>query len=119
MIFRTGVAGREAQVHWIGGTPPPAPRLRVDDHSRQGVVLYWDSSSGTVPDLVTQRMDFEGYQVWRAANWTRPLGTSIENGPPSELWGVLYQADRIDNIGADVGLGTLTVAGFQAASAPT
>ncbi|MEE9270432.1 MAG: hypothetical protein V3V49_09235 [Candidatus Krumholzibacteria bacterium] len=105
LTFRTGVAGREGHVNWIlQGTPPPPPRMRVDDHSREGVVLYWDNLSELIPDVRTQRIDFEGYRIWRADNWTRPLGTSVENGPPTELWAALVQADRINDIGEDTGL---------------
>lgn len=107
LVFRTGVAGRETQVHWIMDAAPPPPSIRIDDHARAGVVVYWDNSSENVSDNVTQLFDFEGYQVWRADDWRRPLGTSEATGPPTDLWHALTQADVINAFGEDVGLAKL------------
>jgi hypothetical protein len=104
LIFRTGVAGRETQVHWIMAAAPPPPKMRIDNHARDGVVIYWDSSSEEVTDNITQVYDFEGYQLHRADDWTRPLGTSVVTGPPSDLWNALFQADIINAFGEDTGL---------------
>jgi hypothetical protein len=93
-LWRTGVEGRETQVRWLTGTAPPPPNMRIDDHAREGVVIYWDNFSERVPDPKTQEIDFEGYHLWRADTWTRPLGTSVETGPPTELWRALLQVDR-------------------------
>jgi hypothetical protein len=102
--FRTGVGGNETQLFWIVGTAPPPPAMRIDDAGKDGIVLYWDNFSETVPDVKTQEQDFEGYRVFRADNWTRPIGTSASNGPPAELWKLLFQADIVNNFGEDTGL---------------
>lgn len=102
--FRTGINGQENQLNWIVGTAPPPPEMRVDDHANDGLVVYWDNFSETVPDVKTQIFDFEGYRVWRADNWDRPLGTSQENGPAHNLWKLLFEADVINNFGEDTGL---------------
>jgi hypothetical protein len=102
--FMTGVAGQERQINWIVGTAPPPPTLRIDDHATDGVVVYWDNFSETVPDVKTQIYDFEGYRVWRADNWNRPLGTSKDNGPEHDLWKLLFEVDIINGFGADTGL---------------
>jgi hypothetical protein len=102
--FMTGIDGKEARINWIVGTAPPPPSLRIDDHSAAGVSIYWDNFSEVVPDIKTQVFDFEGYRIWRADNWTRPIGSSIENGPGSELWKLLYEVDVTNNFGADVGV---------------
>ncbi|MCZ6765609.1 MAG: hypothetical protein O7D32_01620 [bacterium] len=104
LLYRTGVDGKESRLNWIVGTAPPPPVMRIDDHSKDGVVIYWDNFSETVPDVKTQKFDFEGYRVWRADNWTRPEGTSKANGPPGDLWKLIFQADKINNFGNDVGL---------------
>lgn len=104
LLYRTGVDGKESQIHWIVGTAPPPPVMRIDDHAKDGVVIYWDNFSETVPDVKTQKFDFEGYRVWRADNWERKDGTSEANGPPGELWKLLFQADVTNNFGDDVGL---------------
>jgi hypothetical protein len=102
--FRTGIDWNESQVHWIVGTAPPPPKIRLDDHATAGLVIYWDNFSETVPDVKTQVADFEGYRVWRADNWNRPLGSSVDNGPGAELWKLLFQADVVNNFGSDTGL---------------
>jgi hypothetical protein len=105
--FRTGVGGRETQIHWLIDVAPPPPNMRVDDHAKDGVVIYWDNLSEVVPDNVTNRIDFEGYRIWRAAGWTRPPGTSSATGPSTDLWGSLLQVDTPNNFGADTGINSL------------
>jgi len=101
--FRTGVDGKETRINWIVGTAPPPPNMRLDDHAADGLVVYWNNFSETVPDVKTQLFDFEGYRVWRADNWGRPLGSSIDNGPGAELWKLLFQTDVINSFGEDTG----------------
>ncbi|MGD8414012.1 MAG: hypothetical protein PVF33_07255 [Candidatus Latescibacterota bacterium] len=102
--YMTGVNGQETQVYWIVGTAPPPPSIRIDAAAAEGVVIYWDNFSESVPDVKTQVFDFEGYRVWRADNWDRPLGTSIRNGPAHELWKLLFEADIVNNFREDTGL---------------
>jgi len=102
--FMTGINGQETQVFWIVGTAPPPPSMRIDAASASGVVIYWDNFSETVPDVKTQEPDFEGYRVWRADDWDRPLGTSVDNGPAHDLWKMLFEADLINNFREDTGL---------------
>lgn len=99
--FKTGIDGKETQINWIVGTAPPPPVMRIDDHSPDGLVLYWDNFSETVPDVKTQVDDFEGYRVWRADNWDRPLGSSADNGPGADLWKLLIEMDIVNNFGVD------------------
>jgi len=103
--YMTGVNGQETQVFWIVGTAPPPPVMRIDGSAADGVVVYWDNFSETVPDVKTQVFDFEGYLLWRADDWGRPLGTSVENGPEHDLWKLLFQADVVNNFKEDTGLG--------------
>jgi hypothetical protein len=103
----TGVDGKESQVNWIVGTAPPPPSMRIDDTAIDGVAVYWDDFSEVTPDVKTLEYDFEGYRVWRADNWTRPLGTSERTGPPHDLWKLLREADIINNLGEDTGVDAL------------
>jgi len=102
--FRTGIGGAETQIFWIVGTAPPPPSLRIDPTSADGVTVYWDNFSETVPDVKTLQFDFEGYRVFRADNWTRPQGTSASNGPPADLWKLLFEADVVNAFGEDTGM---------------
>jgi hypothetical protein len=100
----TGIDGAETQIFWIVGTAPPPPNMRIDDTSKDGVTIYWDNFSETQPDVKSLAFDFEGYRVFRADNWNRPTGTNASNGPPAELWKLLFQADIVDGLGDDTGL---------------
>jgi len=95
----TGVEGEETLVHWVGSTAPPPPLTNNDPSllpavkasliSPAGdgkVVLQWDNSSETVPDPLSGQLRFEGYRVWKAANWKRPIG---QVGPAADLWMLL------------------------------
>jgi len=104
LAFMTGVGGKETQINWIVGTAPPPPSIRIVDYQQEGLELYWDNFSETVPDVKTLIFDFEGYRVWRADNWTRPLGSSADNGPGAELWKLLFEIDVVNDFGEDSGL---------------
>jgi hypothetical protein len=105
--FMTGINGQETQVFWILGTAPPPPAMRLDAANSRGVAVYWDNFSESQPDVKTQEFDFEGYRVFRADNWGRPLGTSIANGPGTKLWKLLFDVDLRNGFGADTGMDQL------------
>jgi hypothetical protein len=105
--FMTGINGQETQIFWIVGTAPPPPNMRLDLANSEGVAIYWDNFSQTQLDVKTQLPDFEGYRLFRADNWNRPLGTSADNGPPANLWKLLFQVDLRNNFGEDTGLDQL------------
>ncbi len=95
--FKTGINGRETRIPWITSTTPPPPGMRavVGD----GVVgLIWDNLSEITPDAITQKIDFEGYQVWRADEWHRPLGSTVLSGPSDDLWHLLDSRDLMNDI---------------------
>jgi hypothetical protein len=89
------------------GTAPPAPAMRLDAANAQGVAVYWDNYSESQPDVKTQQFDFEGYRVFRADNWGRPLGTSAANGPGTNLWKMLFETDLRNGFGVDTGMDQL------------
>jgi len=105
--FKTGIGGAEAQVYWLVGTAPPPPEMRLDAASADGVTVYWDNFSESQPDIKTQKFDFEGYRIFRADNWHRPLGTSTLNGPSTDLWKLLLQVDLRNGFGPDTGVDNL------------
>ena len=100
--YATGVDGKETQVHWIAGSAPSPPNLRAipGDHM---VTLIWDNLSETVPDQLSQKIDFEGYQIWRADDWHRPIGTSIHTGPRIDSWRLLATKDIENGLPPDDG----------------
>jgi hypothetical protein len=99
--YQTGVLGCEHHVPWITGSTPPPPQMRVLPGDDQ-VTLLWNSLSETTPDALTLEYDFEGYQIWRADNWRRPLGTSIMSGPSLDLWNLVAMRDLVNGVGADI-----------------
>jgi len=92
----TGIGGKETQVHWLVGMAPPPPGTRLWPTDRS-VHVFWDNRSETTPDVRSNRIDFESYRIWRADNWERPYGASIENGPESGLWQLIAEYD-LDNV---------------------
>jgi hypothetical protein len=99
----TGVDGKESQINWLYGSPPPPPNLRLWPTEGKNV-LFWDNFSETIPDVSELIYDFEGYRIWRADNWNRPFGSSVENGPSSDLWMLLAEYDLANGLGGDTGL---------------
>ena len=100
MLFtqsQTGINGREYQVHWITSTVTPPPNMRAVPGDAQ-VSLIWDNLSELTPDPVTRTIDFEGYQVWRADDWHRPIGTTVASGPSADLWHLLDSRDLVNSI---------------------
>jgi hypothetical protein len=83
---------------WNVGAPPPNPNVNVASSSNYSdnpdtsrvvpagdsmVKLAWDNLSEVTADPKTGVFDFRGYKVWKAANWTRPVGSA---GPSDDDW---------------------------------
>jgi hypothetical protein len=98
--FKTGIYGREHQVLWVEGAPPPAPNMRLAEGDHM-VTILWDNFSEIALDPLTQIADFEGYQIWRADDWHRPLGSSILTGPERHLWRMLDSRDIVNGVPPD------------------
>ncbi|MDD3642253.1 MAG: hypothetical protein PHQ19_02155, partial [Candidatus Krumholzibacteria bacterium] len=100
VFYQTGIDGKEHNLHWITGSAPAPPHMRLVP--RDGAVeIYWDDFSEVTPDPVSLLRDFEGYQVWRADDWHRPLGTTEETGPADELWSLLDSRDLVNGLSPD------------------
>ncbi len=99
--YQTGVDGKERQIKWLVGSAPPPPNLRLlpGDNS---MTLLWDNFSEVTPDVSTQEFDFEGYRVWRADGWERPLGTTVMTGPGRNLWQLLEERDIVNEVAPDI-----------------
>ncbi len=95
--YQTGVDGRETQVFWITDSPPPPPKMRVVPGDNK-VTIFWDNLSELVPDVMTGWRDFEGYQIWRADGWHRPIGTTVASGPSTDLWFLYEFRDLINSV---------------------
>jgi len=108
--YKTGVGGKEHQVNWLVGSAPPPPVMRLipGDHE---VTLLWDNFSEVSPDVSTLEFDFEGYRIWRADGWERPLGTSVLTGPNRELWQLIEERDLVNGVSPDRGFKTPFSAG--------
>ena len=98
--FQTGVQGNEHRVNWITSTAPPAPPLRAVAQDNC-VTLVWDNTSEITPDAVTRQYDFEGYQIWRAHDWHRPIGTTVGSGPNEDLWYLIDTRDLMNRVEPD------------------
>ena len=109
----TGVQGAESLVRWVGSTAPPPPGWNNDPELEPAVkarvtapagdrkvTLQWDNGSEVLPDPLTGLFRFEGYRIWKAANWQRPVG---ETGPATDLWMLLgdFCLHPVDSLGAN------------------
>ncbi len=92
----TGVDNKETQIHWLVGMAPPPPGLRLWPADSR-VHVYWDDLSQVTKDIRLQKVDFESYRIWRADNWDRPFGSSLINGPESNLWQLIAEYDVVDS----------------------
>src|SRR6185295_5174880 len=82
---------------WNSTTPPPNPETNVsaqynftDNPDRRvaaagdkAVHLAWDNISEATVDPQTRWLDFRGYSIWKAADWSRPAGSA---GPNESDW---------------------------------
>jgi len=96
----TGLDGNESQVHWLVGMAPPPPGMRLWPTDSR-VHVYWNNDSEITNDVRLNTIDFESYRIWRADNWTRPYGSSLENGPGSNLWQLIAEYDVVDSFIVD------------------
>ena len=92
----TGIDGLETQIHWLVGMAPPPPGLRLWPADSR-VHVFWDDEPEHTPDIRLQKIDFESYRIWRADNWDRPFGSSLDNGPESSLWQLIAEYDIVNN----------------------
>jgi hypothetical protein len=99
--YQTGVDGKETRVNWLVGSAPPPPNMRVLPGDNK-VTLLWDNFSEVTPDVATLEFDFEGFRIWRADGWNRPLGTTVMSGPGRDLWQLLEERDIINGIQPDI-----------------
>ncbi len=89
----TGVPNHRLR-QWLAAAPPPNPGLRLTSQDRK-VLLEWDNLSEITPDPSTNQYDFKSYRVWKASNFTRPVGSS---GPSEELWALLAELYLYDSL---------------------
>ncbi len=98
--YRTGMNGKETLVRFVtsSSSVPPNLRLSAGDGT---VTVHWDNLSEIIPDPLTLKYDFEGYEIWRAYDWHRPIGTTETGGPNSELWHLLERGDLVNGVPPD------------------
>ena len=98
--YKTGMYGKETRVRFVtsSSSVPPNMRLVAGDGK---VIVHWDNRSELIPDPLTLKYDFEGYEIWRASDWHRPIGTAETSGPNSGLWGLLERGDLVNGVPPD------------------
>ena len=89
--YCTGVEGKLLK-NWLAAAPPPNPDIRLTPGDRR-VTLEWDNLSEITPDPSSGLVDFKSYRIWKASNFTRPVGSS---GPSEELWALLAEFKLYD-----------------------
>ncbi len=100
--FNSKVNPKRGMFHytWNVGAPPPNPDTNVGvgynytaNPDRQyvpagdgAITLAWNNLSEVTTDPKSGVFDFRGYKVWKAANWTRPVGSA---GPSDDDWSLM------------------------------
>jgi hypothetical protein len=130
--YCTGVYDRTRELglylrRWNTESPPPSPNLNVTSNfnfpanparsaeliaAGDGQVrIAWDNLSEVTVDPERREFDFRSYRLWKAANWTRPIGSS---GPNDEDWSLIGEFRLFDYtdsnfVASDTGLVCPTV----------
>ncbi len=85
---------------WNASAPPPNPNTNVssnynfsDNPNRlvvpsgdRSIRVAWDNISECTADPKTRWFDFRGFDIWKVADWTRPVGSA---GPNDSDWRLL------------------------------
>jgi hypothetical protein len=66
----------------VSTTPTIRPRPERDPSGDNAITIAWDNLSETTADPKTRWFD-SAYRLWKAANWTCPVGSS---GPNDDDW---------------------------------
>ena len=82
----TGIPGYLTR-HWVAAAPPPGPEMQLTPGPRR-VTVEWDNRSETIADPSSGMLDVKAYRIWKASNFTRPVGSS---GPTDDLWALLAE----------------------------
>jgi hypothetical protein len=134
--YCTGVYDSEKQLglfhhSWNAESPPPNPNVNVaaqynyaDNLNRvvaagdNQITVAWDNLSEITPDPKSNRLDFRGYRVWKAANWQRPVGSA---GPSDNDWSLLGEFRQFHeyNYDAASGLWVLQQRNYTPNTSPT
>jgi hypothetical protein len=92
---------------WNAEAPPPNPNLNVsatynytDNPDRttapaqdNAIQLAWDNLSEVTKDPKSSWFDARGYQIWKVAGWTRPVGSP---GPGDSDWSLVGEYRLFD-----------------------
>jgi len=89
--YCTGVPGKLLK-NWLAAAPPPNPGLKLTPGDRK-VTIAWDNLSEITPDPSSGLLDFYAYRIWKASNFTRPVGSA---GPSDDLWALLAEFKGFD-----------------------
>jgi hypothetical protein len=98
IIVRPGGILDTVRVNWVTDSPPPPPNVRVTPGDGF-VLIQWDDFPESVPDPLTRKLDFYGYEIWKASGWRRD--STI---PRDDMWALLKRIPRPDLYLYDTGL---------------
>ena len=90
----TGINGKETPIRYLLDMPPDPPGMRF--WPTNGTVhVFWNDKSEHSEDSRFHNNDFESYRIWRSDHWSRPPGTSLENGPMADSWQMIAEFDKV------------------------
>ena len=97
MLGNAIAAQRIFNRNWTAASAPPPPNQHVipGDHR---VTVEWDDFSELTPDPLSQKFDFQGYQVWKAVGWRREAAE-----PRDEQWFLIADIDKDELSNFDTG----------------
>lgn len=97
MLANANLVRDMANRNYLGPNAPPSPRVSASTSDRK-VILTWDGqNSETARDLLSGKMDFEGYRIYRSEDYGLTWGDPITDERGSLIGYVPFAQYDLDN----------------------
>ncbi len=97
MLTNAIAAQRIFNRDWTAASAPPPPNMELipGDHR---ITVEWDDFSELTRDPLSGKLDFQGYQIWKATGWRRETAD-----PSDDAWFLIADIDKSELSDFDTG----------------